>query len=165
MNAPSFSDSMIEILPKLRAYALRLVRSPTEADDLVQDALVRAWRFQHSFEEGTNFAAWMLRILRNEHFTQLQKQRARVSSVEGQPEAEVSSQPSQEWSYRCGEVIAALPQLTDDTRDALLRVIGGSTYAEAGRSCGCDENTMKQRVRRARVKLAAITGYEFQAAS
>ncbi len=57
-----------EVLPHLDAMhrtALRLTRSPSDADDLVQDSVIKAYRFFDSYESGTNARAWMLRILTN----------------------------------------------------------------------------------------------------
>ncbi|HYF06504.1 MAG TPA: sigma factor, partial [Acetobacteraceae bacterium] len=61
----SFHDQMIAILPKLRVQALALSRNRSAADDLVQEAVAKALAARDSFEEGTNFSAWMHRILRN----------------------------------------------------------------------------------------------------
>ena len=64
-SAGDFEEAALEHLDALFGAALRLTRSESEAQDLVQDALVRAYRFQHHFEPGTNLKAWLLRILTN----------------------------------------------------------------------------------------------------
>jgi RNA polymerase sigma-70 factor (ECF subfamily) len=79
----SFRDAMLAQIPKLRAHAAKLVGSGAEADDLVQDVLVRAWRFQNGFAKGTNLSAWMFRILRNEFLNRLPDRRALVQDVDG----------------------------------------------------------------------------------
>jgi RNA polymerase sigma-70 factor (ECF subfamily) len=61
--APALRVVLSATLPSLRARALRLTRSPADADDLVQEAVLRALRFEATFERGTNVRAWMHRIL------------------------------------------------------------------------------------------------------
>ena len=65
----------IAILPKLRVQALALTRNRAAAEDLVQDAVCNALSAQDSFIPGTNFAAWMHRILRNRFISNLRKRR------------------------------------------------------------------------------------------
>lgn len=71
----SFHDQVIGILPKLRVQALALTRNRAAAEDLVQDAVCNALAAQNSFAPGTNFAAWMHRILRNRFISDLRKKR------------------------------------------------------------------------------------------
>ena len=65
----------VTLLPKLRVQALALTRNRAAAEDLVQDAVANALAAQESFTPGTNFAAWMHRILRNRFISTLRKQR------------------------------------------------------------------------------------------
>ena len=60
-----FEEEARPHLDALYSAALRLTRSPADAEDLVQDTLVRAYRFFDQFEAGTNFKAWLLRIQMN----------------------------------------------------------------------------------------------------
>jgi RNA polymerase sigma-70 factor, ECF subfamily len=71
----SFHDQVITILPKLRVQALALTRNRAAAEDLVQDSVCNALSAQDSFIPGTNFAAWMHRILRNRFISNLRKRR------------------------------------------------------------------------------------------
>src|SRR6056297_1811427 len=64
----SFADQLTEHTPKMRAFAISLCGSQTVADDLVQEALLRAWNNRDKFEMGTNLKAWLLTILRNIYF-------------------------------------------------------------------------------------------------
>jgi RNA polymerase sigma-70 factor (ECF subfamily) len=153
----TFREAMLALIPKLRAYAVGLTGSSVEADDLVQDALMRAWRFRAGFTAGTNQAAWMFRILRNEFLSQLPRRRATVQDVDGRLAGQLTSEPNQEWRVQYGELLDALPLLSADTRDALLLVVGsGLSYEEAAVVCGCEVSAMKARVRRARVRLAEL---------
>ncbi|RAK57636.1 sigma-70 family RNA polymerase sigma factor [Phenylobacterium deserti] len=154
----SFREAMLGQIPKLRAYATALTGSSVEADDLVQDALVRVWRFRDAFQPGTNIAAWMFRILKNEFLTQRTRRRPMVEDPDGQLSGQLTCDPDQEWRLQYGEILDALPLLPDDNRDALLLVVaGGLSYQEAAHVCGCDVGVLKGRIRRARVRLAELT--------
>lgn len=152
-----FRDGMIALIPKLRAYATLLTGRTSEADDLVQDTLVRAWRFQKSYSPDTNLKAWLFKILRNEFYGQVQRGRRIVQDVDGQMAAQLQSAPEQEWRVSHRELVEGLKALTPDTREALLMVtVSGFTYPEAAELCGCAVGTLKSRVNRARARLAEL---------
>ena len=73
-----FHVDLKALLPRLRIYALSLTRDRDRADDLVQDAVVKALAGQRSFQPGTNFPAWLFRIQRNEFISGLRRQRPTV---------------------------------------------------------------------------------------
>ena len=58
-------EEMLEHLPSLRAFAMSLTRDRSQADDLVQETILRAWANIDQFKVGTNMRAWMFTILRN----------------------------------------------------------------------------------------------------
>lgn len=153
-----FRDEVIALIPPLRGYAIALTRSSVDADDLVQDALVRAWQFRSGFRMGTNLKAWLYKILRNTFYTQVEKRRATVEDVDGRLAASLACEPDQEWRIAYDELLDALQLLSQDTRDALLLVVAtGLTYEEAAEISGCAVGTMKSRVNRARERLAQLT--------
>ena len=157
----SFRDAMLAQIPKLRAHAAKLVGSGAEADDLVQDVLVRAWRFQNGFAKGTNLSAWMFRILRNEFLNRLPDRRALVQDGYGHFAGRLVAAPRQEWRLRYLELLDALPLLTEEARDALLLVVGADlSYEQAAEICGCSVTALKQRVRRARIRLGELIEFE-----
>jgi len=65
----SFGDLALPLLPVLYRHAVWLCRDPSEAEDLVQEALSKALRGFESFQDGTNFKAWIFRVLRNSFLT------------------------------------------------------------------------------------------------
>ncbi|MEE3072323.1 MAG: sigma-70 family RNA polymerase sigma factor, partial [Pseudomonadota bacterium] len=71
-------DELITHLPAMRAFAMSLTRNSATADDLVQDAVVKAWSNFHSFEAGTNMRAWLFTILRNTYYSLHRKRRREV---------------------------------------------------------------------------------------
>jgi RNA polymerase sigma-70 factor, ECF subfamily len=161
-----FRDEVVALIPPLRGYAIALTRSSAEADDLVQDALVRAWQFRSGFKVGTNLKAWLYKILRNTFYTQWEKRRKTVQDVDGRLAAQLVSNPDQEWRLVYDELLVALGQLSQDTRDALLLVVAaGLTYEEAADVAGCAVGTMKSRVNRARERLAQLTDFDLAVVS
>lgn len=156
-----FRDEVIALIPPLRGYAMALTRSSAEADDLVQEALVRAWQFRSGFRVGTNLKAWLYKILRNTFYTQAEKRRKTVQDVDGKLAAQLACNPEQEWRLVYDELLGALGRLTNDTRDALLLVVAaGLTYEEAAEITGCAVGTMKSRVNRARERLAHLIDFD-----
>jgi RNA polymerase sigma-70 factor (ECF subfamily) len=61
----TFSDQAMEFMPSLYTAALRMTRNPADAEDLVQDTYLKAYRAFETFKEGTNLKAWLYRILTN----------------------------------------------------------------------------------------------------
>lgn len=155
-----FKDQLLGLLPKLRSYALGLTGSASEADDLVQEALVRAWRSRAGFD-GANLKAWTYRILRNCFIDQMNLSRKTVQDVEGRLAATLVSKPEQEWRLQYSDMLAAMGEISSDCREALLLVVAqGLSYEEAAEICSCPVGTLKSRVNRARDQLARRLGRE-----
>ena len=84
----AFDEEALSHLDSLYRTALRMTRNPSDAEDLVQETYLRAYRFRHQFEEGTNLKAWLFKILTNA-FLSLQRHRSRepaLSALEELPE-------------------------------------------------------------------------------
>ncbi|AOW46130.1 sigma-70 family RNA polymerase sigma factor [Acetobacter ascendens] len=149
----SFHDQVIAILPKLRVQALALTRNRSVAEDLVQDTVCNALAAQDSFVMGTNFAAWMHRILRNRFISDLRKKRE-VGNIDDTPQSLLSVSGRHEDRLALKELDAALARLPDDQREALvLGVLEGMSYQELADVAGCAVGTAKSRVFRARRQL------------
>lgn len=154
-----FRDQVVSLMPRLRAHATVLMRSSVDADDLLQDVMVRAWKFRHTFRPGTNLAAWLFRIMRNQFLTQIRRTTyARQYSGEDW-RTEFSTLPDQEWKCTYNELLGALQQISEPSRQALLLVSAcGLTYEEAAYVCDCAPGTIKSRVSRARDRVAELMG-------
>jgi RNA polymerase sigma-70 factor (ECF subfamily) len=156
-----FKRQLLDHIPRLRAFALSLTHNAEEADDLVQDVLLRAWRARESFEVGTNLHAWLFRILRNTFYNDAVVKRRAVQDVDGALAAKLPTAPNQEWRVRWSEMLEALQQLKPQAREALLLIAAaGLSYEEAAQICGCPVGTIKSRVKRARAHLAERIGFE-----
>jgi RNA polymerase sigma-70 factor (ECF subfamily) len=152
-----FSAQLVKLMPRLRGHAITLLRSPSDADDLLQDVMVRAWRFRHTFRPGTNMAAWLFRIMRNQFLTNL-RQKTPDAHYGGEDwRVEFSTPAEQEWKRTFNELLARMEEISEPRRQALLLVGAcGFTYQEAADVCNCAPGTMKSRVSRARDRMAEL---------
>ena len=153
---------LTEQIPHLRRYARVLhAGRMADADDLVQDTLIKAWTNRDKFEPGTNLRAWLFTILRNTYYTQVIRRRREVRDETGEYANNVRTPPTQDWSVAMRALQAALAQLPDEHREALILVgAAGLSYEEAAEICGCALGTIKSRVNRARARLLKIMDAE-----
>jgi RNA polymerase sigma-70 factor (ECF subfamily) len=150
-------DAVVQLIPALRAFAWSLSHNASDADDLVQDTLIKAWTNRDKFEPGTNLRAWLFTILRNTYYTAAVRRRREVRDETGKYAASLSTGPTQDWSLAIRALQAALAQLPDEHREALILVgAAGLTYEEAAEVCGCALGTIKSRVNRARARLLKL---------
>jgi len=153
MPTVSFHDQVICILPKLRVQALALTRNRAGAEDLVQDAVCNALSAQESFIPGTNFAAWMHRILRNRFISNLRKRRD-TTDIDDVPQSAFATEAPHENRLALKELASAMSRLPADQREALVMVvIHGMSYEALAETTGCAVGTAKSRVFRARRQL------------
>jgi len=150
---PSFHDQVISILPKLRVQALALTRNRASAEDLVQDAVCNALSAHDSFIPGTNFPAWMHRILRNRFISNLRKRRD-TTDIDDVPASVFATDAPHEDRLALKELAGAMGRLPPDQREALVMVvIHGMSYEALAEATGCAVGTAKSRVFRARRQL------------
>jgi RNA polymerase sigma-70 factor (ECF subfamily) len=150
-------EAMLEAVPSLRAFAISLCGNVDRADDLVQEALLRAWANMDSFQPGTNMSAWLFTILRNLFRSEYRKRRREVEDVDGSYAESLTSLPEQNSRLEIVEFRNALKMLPSEQRESLILVgASGFSYEEAAQICGCAVGTIKSRVNRARSRLAEI---------
>lgn len=148
---------VIAVLPHLRAFARFLTGHRERADDLVQDAVVRALTAAHQFQPGTNFKAWMFTILRNLFYNEGRKSRMKTDPLDEMNESQHSMKPTQESGLEFDDFRRAFWRLTEEQREVLILVgASGVSYEEAAEICGCAIGTIKSRVSRARSQLTRI---------
>lgn len=155
----TFHDQLIALLPKLRVQAFALTRNKAAAEDLVQDAVCNALAAQKSFTPGTNFSAWVHRILRNRFISDIRKRRD-TTDIEDIPASTFASSATHEESLALKDLSLALVNLPMDQREALIMVvIDGMSYEALAEATNCAVGTAKSRVFRARRQLEAwMTG-------
>lgn len=148
-----FDAQLIALLPRLRVQALALTRNGSAADDLVQNAVANALGARASFTPGTNFPAWMHRILRNRFISDTRKRRYNTD-IEDVPEAALAVMAPHEDRLVLKELHAALYRLPALQRETLLMVVlQGMSYEQISEVMGCAVGTAKSRVFRARQQL------------
>jgi RNA polymerase sigma-70 factor (ECF subfamily) len=153
----SLRDELLAAIPSLRAFATSLTGNRDRADDLVQDAILRAWANLDRFERGTNLNAWLFTILRNQFHSEYRKRKREVEDADGSYAARLKTHPDQQSRLDFEDFRAALATLPLDQREALLLVgAQGMSYEDAAAVCQVAVGTVKSRVNRARSKLAYL---------
>jgi RNA polymerase sigma-70 factor, ECF subfamily len=157
MASREFQDQLTQFLPKMRVWALALTRNAAAADDLVQDVALKTLMANGTFIPGTNFSAWVHRIMIN-HFISAVRRARETGDIEQVPEMAVAA--SQQDSTDLREVSRAFRRLPEDQKHALRSiVIEEKSYQQISGENGVAVGTLKSRVHRARLQLRAeMTG-------
>lgn len=155
-------EAMVHI-DSLYNFALRMTSDPEEANDLVQETYMKAYRFFASFEKGTNCKAWLFRILKNSYINKYRKESKQPDKVDYDDIKEFyhsikhSSLDSNDMQEKLfgglldDEVSRALVDLPEDFREVVqLCDIEGFTYEEIANMVDCPIGTVRSRLHRGR---------------
>ena len=161
-----FEASALPLMHHVYTAALYLTRNPSDAEDLLQETYLRAYRFFDRFEPGTNLKAWLLTILynvlRNRYREQVRERRhvdfgivaeAYERLAAALPDDDVGGDPAELFLHRLadGEIETALRNLPHEFRAAVVLVdVQELSYHEAARTLGCPIGTVRSRLSRAR---------------
>jgi len=151
-----FKADLVKLIPHLRAFAYS-ISSRAEADDLAQQAALKAWTARASFQPGTNFKAWIFTILRNHYMSEKRRswRNQPLDPVVAENTLVANDDPSA--SEELLDVRNAMQHLSFEQRQALVLVTAaGLSYEDTATVCGCAVGTVKSRVSRARVELVDI---------
>jgi RNA polymerase sigma-70 factor, ECF subfamily len=155
----AFRDDLASSIPTLRSFARGLCGRRDLADELAQEAMLRAWAARASYTPGTNFRAWMFKILRNLYYSKLRKDKRLAEWDPDLAESLLAEAPAQEHVIHLADLAAALQQLPAKQREALVLVgVNGTSYVEAAGITGCAIGTIKSRIARGRKALAELVG-------
>jgi RNA polymerase sigma-70 factor (ECF subfamily) len=131
-----------------------LVGNASAADDVTQDAFVRAYRFMHRYRGDSKFSTWLFSIARNcalDEIRRNQRRRRVADLVEAQPEREPVRA---DLGIEVREAVMALPI---ELREPLVMIdVLGQSYAEVAETMGMPVGTVKSRVHRARTAIVTI---------
>ncbi|HCX68796.1 sigma-70 family RNA polymerase sigma factor [Parvibaculum sp.] len=154
LSDADFKKELEVLIPHLRAFARNLCGKPDMADDLAQDALLKAWAARKRYRAGTNMRAWVFVILRNQFLSQMRRSRFTGEWDESVAERTLSTPAHQDHQMQLTDLQRALMRLPAAQREALVLVgAGGFSYEEAAGICDCAVGTVKSRVARARAAL------------
>lgn len=172
-----FEAQALPHLRSLRGMALRLTRNERDAEDLVQDTYLRAFRFFHRFEPGTNIRAWLFRILKNQFLNRIQQGRGEAADVDldsllmagGAQESAFphtpARNPEQEVmdSVTASEVEDALTSLPAEYRGVvMLALVDEMSYRDISKALRIPMGTVMSRLHRGR-KLLQSQLYDYVA--
>jgi len=145
-------------LATLRRYARTLARDDSDAEDLVQDALVRAYEKRDSFRPGRALRPWLLSILHNAFIDGIRNRRAEARRIARAAEVAVKEAPPvQDHAVRLAELREAFMALPEEQRAVLhLVALEGLGYQQAADTLGIPIGTLMSRLSRARAALRAL---------
>ena len=150
-----FEQLIKDKLGMLRGTAMRILGSPADVDDAVQQALLAAWKKYEAFRGQSEFATWVTRILLNVCYDMV-RDRARERSVLADygDSGAVSGDDAEEARLldRLDDAIARLPRLYRESLS--VGVLSGRSPEEAAEMLGCSRNTLYQRIHKAKQLLA-----------
>src|ERR1700757_2990922 len=153
----AFKQELVQLIPHLRAFARTLCGDPAAADDLAQDAMMKAWDARDSFAMGTNMKAWTFMILRNQFYSEKRRSWRQTQLDQEAAERTLVAVDDPESPVALDELRLGLAMLPAEQREALILVgAGGFAYEEAAAICDCAVGTVKSRVSRARRALQGI---------
>ena len=153
----AFKRELVALIPHLRAFARTLTGDATSADDLAQDAMMKAWDARNSYQMGTNMKAWTFMILRNQFYSEKRRSWRQTQLDPEVAERTLVATDDPESPVALDELRLGLAMLPAEQREALILVgAGGFAYEEAAAICDCAVGTVKSRVSRARRALQAL---------
>ena len=163
-----FERDVLPLLPGLYGAALRMTRNPADAEDLLQEATLRAYRGFASFQEGTNLKAWLYRILTNSFINTYRKRQREPRTVEGPEDqdewflfdrlgsrsVERSAEEDVLENIPDADVKTALESIPENFRMAvLLADVEGFSYKEIAEITEVPIGTVMSRLHRGRKAL------------
>ncbi|WP_246690846.1 sigma-70 family RNA polymerase sigma factor [Neorhizobium alkalisoli] len=157
---PARAD-IVRLIPALRAFARTFCRTPSDADDLVQETLMKALANLDKFEPGTKLKSWLFTIMRNTFYTRAKVLGREAPGLEENVSGDTPIAATQETVARAREVQRALEKLPAHYREVLTLVaILGESYEATAEICDCAVGTVKSRLNRARHQILQELGEE-----
>ena len=158
-EAGALGAQLEALRPQLMRFALWLARDRSLAEDIVQEALLRAWRSREGLKDPQASRAWLLTIVRREHARLYERKRLELVSLDEDDEHERVAHPEQPESEL--ELLrSAILRLPLEYREPLLlQVQGGFSTAEIAVELGLSQSAVLTRLFRARNKLREACGF------
>jgi len=163
MADSDFQGQALAHLDALHNFAMYLTRNPAEAEDLVQETYLRAFRFSHRFQPGTHLRAWLFQILRNTFLTFYRlRERELPLAEDGVPDWDAPmfhEAPAEDPGVLEAhtDLERAMRRLPDEFRTVLLLAeVEGLPLEEVAQIMACPVGTVKSRIFRAKERLRVI---------
>ena len=172
-----FTTDAMQYAPQLFSTALRMTRSRSDAEDLVQETYIKGWRSFHTFQEGTNLRAWLFRIMTNTYINKYNAKKRKGTEVElddveelflykrlgsiDQSQLSSSAEDQMLELFTDDEVKNALEELPEDFRvPVLLSDVDGFSYKEISEMLEIPIGTVMSRLHRGRKAMQKML-YEY----
>jgi len=166
VNHNNFEQTTLPHRTLLYNYAFYITRNSDDANDLLQETFLKAYRFWHNFENGTNVKAWLYRIMKNSYINYYRKETREPKKVEYK-EYHLPYDTIQETSFTYkyvrnttndeifgDEIARSLQSLNDSFRDVIfLSDVEGLSYEEIANTINCPIGTVRSRLHRGRKLL------------
>jgi RNA polymerase sigma-70 factor (ECF subfamily) len=168
-DAANFSTEVMPFAQQLYAHALRMTRNPSDAEDVLQESFLKAYRAYHTFEAGTNLRAWLYRIVTNTYINKYRKTQRRPDEVEldevedfflykkirdSNTGASRSAEDEVLEGFVDVEITEAIEALPENFRmPVLLADVEGFSYKEIAEMTGVPIGTVMSRLHRGRKSL------------
>ena len=172
-----FTTDAMQYAPQLFSTALRMTRSRSDAEDLVQETYIKGWRSFHTFQEGTNLRAWLFRIMTNTYINKYNAKKRKGTEVElddveelflykrlgsiDQSQLSSSAEDQMLELFTDDEVKNALEELPEDFRvPVLLSDVDGFSYKDISEMLEIPIGTVMSRLHRGRKAMQKML-YEY----
>ncbi|GAB3149279.1 sigma-70 family RNA polymerase sigma factor [Microbacterium neimengense] len=155
-DVAAFAEIVRRHSPLMRAYIARMLRSQADADDVVQDAFVVAWRQLPTLRDGSSVRAWLLRVASREALRVLRRSAKETPFEDWEPSTPESTRPEHvaERNARLAALSAALERLPEAQRRTwLLREAAGLGYSEIAEELDVPVSTVRGNLARARASI------------
>jgi RNA polymerase sigma-70 factor, ECF subfamily len=150
----SVLSKLEENIPSLRRYAWTLLRNSSDADDLVQECLLKALDRIDTLRAASDLRSWLFTIMHNLYVNRWRRMKLRARLAADNAEAELAVGPSQQASAEIQDVLRGLSTLTEEQRQIVLLVaVEGFQYGEVAAMLGIPVGTVMSRLSRARDRL------------
>jgi len=159
MKTATFTSMVSSHAAHLHAHAMNFTRDLNDADDLMQDTMIKALRFKDSFEKGSNFKGWIFVIMRNTYINDYRKKTRKNSVITTEEEISSthlyrsSSGNAAENKFAMQDIQNALNSLQETYRLPFVRYVEGYKYHEIADELNIPLGTVKTHIHQARIEL------------
>jgi RNA polymerase sigma-70 factor (ECF subfamily) len=159
MSEVEFTQSVTSVEKVLRGFAVSLTKDDEAAKDLVQDTMLRAYKYRRKFQPGTNFKAWIMKIMKNIFLNDFNKNKKKPDSVcviENEYLLSTSERVAQNQAntnIRLDEINREINRLDEKYSKSLMMYYSGFKYQEIAARFGVPLGTVKNRIHVARESL------------